>query len=399
MEPTQEQLLNRQNAIADPKPVDLPTISPNDIGQPIVQVPTPKINIRPEPALDPLIKSASDFIKISDEQIAADKATSDLVSTLDSQPSRASVRKAAEDTFGVQSRRDAVSKYSARLAQLNAEAENVQSQIDRQYGSTDALQGFVDARANAIRGKINEERRLAAADLSAAQGDLGTALDQVDKSITDTFADRQDKIDSRKLWIASLENAASRADSRNSKILSMALAKQKEMYDQETKQIEEDKQITKDIRLFALNALANGASDLIVRKIRSAKTLDEAIQFGGKYVIDPADMARMRSSSTARSTVKPLDAADIAKLIEAGFDARPGDTMSMVASRNNVDANTEVAAALGEAPAAGATQTDSGFGAGLFDSLGSVFTGVKNLFFDNPNSSEALDAELKAKGL
>lgn len=326
------------------KPVNVPTITPNDFGPAKITPPMAAPSIAPTQSFQSLIDEARQFITKTntESQLNAEKGA--LVKDMATATPISTIRQNAYDAYGIQNKVTAVNNYANQLADLERQANEVQAKIETQYGAGE-YQGFIDSRANAIRNKINIQRNDIATSMKVSQNDLNSAMEFVDRAVADATSEQKQRIDARKEWISALEDSLQLEENRNNKAISYALDETKKIQEKEEKKLEEEKQTLKDIRILALNALQNGASEATISKIRSAKTVDEAISIGGRLILEP------KASSPSPKVAGPLTPLDIGRLTELGYVVQIGDTLADAAARNRATSEAISSVLTSNAPA------------------------------------------------
>ncbi len=166
------------------------------------------------------------------------------------------------------------------------------------------------------------------AQIDALKSEITASLDKVDKAIQIKYEGIRQQIKLKEYQLDILERQIDRMDAERRKVLSALIEEKKAQLKIQEQKIKQEAQEEKDRQLMILNAMVNGAPQWLIAKLNQAKSLDEVIQLGGKYVVNPKDLAYIRNSyKSSSSRVRPLSPNELAKLYEIGYTANPGDTI------------------------------------------------------------------------
>lgn len=193
---------NTINAFSSPTPKRDNIINVNnlDSGIDMGNMPTATPQKPTQTDFSGMLQTAQDFYKEDEATTLERQRQQGIVSALQGQGGREEMRTGLEEELGVGKKRDVMTRASSKMQQLQAEEDTLYDQMRQEEAegrglrTTSAFQGEATRRAR----RIGIDKRYAAADLMAAQGDFQGAMSQVNQAVDDTFADRTDALNSQK---------------------------------------------------------------------------------------------------------------------------------------------------------------------------------------------------------
>jgi hypothetical protein len=263
----------------------VPVITPGSMtpATPITTTPTP---VTPVPDVSTL-QSQIDAINA---QYAAPlpnegniKTLQQRVMDLSGQTNQEDVRRAQlEADPALQAKRQQVQDLTAQADALVAESKAIPIRIQQEFAGQGVTAGGV-APIQTAQLRNNAIQALSVGSLlSASQGNLSLALDQVDRAVKAEFEPKKAELKTARENLDMLMNdpAISREEKRRADIASATLNWQEA---QQAKQ-EAERKSTLDL---AAKLGAYGVDSSILKQIQSAKTFDEAFAFAAPYMQDP----------------------------------------------------------------------------------------------------------------
>lgn len=349
MEPTQQQLLNRQRDANTPATVTLPNISmPSPVAQPIsadsltqkqtplnvpYTPPAPPQPFNPTAVLDSAKQYMSQMQNPQDQQI--NSIEQQLTALGVETPSIASVRQNANAQYNIQGLTKNVNDLYAKQLDLAAQRENVPQKVNDVYSQSDALQGFLDARTVAIQNRIASSERLNAATLQAAQGNLASAQSLATQAVEDQFKDIELKQQNLREQRQFILDAAARNEIKLSRAQELAIKEAESKQALVDKQIAQQKEDKKTVEGFIAQAIAQAQYDgkplpqSLIEKARNAATPNDALYTLAPYLVDyEAKAMALLDRQYKEAQLGKLNAeADVekAKAIQAAMAAAGGD--------------------------------------------------------------------------
>ncbi|MEA3429817.1 MAG: peptidoglycan-binding domain-containing protein [Nanoarchaeota archaeon] len=160
----------------------------------------PEPTMRKTPDFNNLLKTAQDFYKQDEVTTLERERQQGIVTALQGQGGRADLLASLGDEAGLGTKREAMTAASGKLERLQAEEDTLYDQMRQEESegrglrTTSAYQGESTRRAR----RIGIDKRYAAADLLATQGDYQGALEQVNQAVEYEFADRADMLTAQK---------------------------------------------------------------------------------------------------------------------------------------------------------------------------------------------------------
>lgn len=155
---------------------------------------------------------------------------------------------------------------NSQLAQTKAEYDN----LIAAEGSRNIPKAFVTGRQNQLRQRAAVELGGLAAMVEAAQGNLETANNLIDKTIEREYQPILDEIDLIKTQLEINRDQLSRADQKRADLLNFLM-------DERNRRITTEMNTKKEIMSIASQAAANGASSSVVKSIMNATSEEEAL--------------------------------------------------------------------------------------------------------------------------
>jgi len=242
------------------------------------------------PAPQP-VSTPPDFTKLTSAEQQAQgnyasgsKSLADLLGILATRDQFTTEQQANQDVIGKQK---AVNDYTNQIKALQQEAQGIslQEANDQNKARLDAsgkgiTTGVLGSQQRGIGVATNELRLQNAikqysvgAQLSAAQGDLASALNYVDQAVKLKYQGVEAQIEAQKANLQAIQASPEYTSAQKKQAAAMEL--QLDTY-KEQKAVEREN--TKSIQALALQALQNGAPAVIVNKIANSKDLSEAMQ-------------------------------------------------------------------------------------------------------------------------
>lgn len=173
-----------------------------------------------------------------------------------------------------EAKRQQISSLVARANALSAEAQAIPLQMQQQIqegGANVTKGGIAPIQTAALRNNAIQALSTGAL-LSAAQGDLTSALDQVDRAVAAEFEPIKAQLAAKRANLEMLMNdpATTREEKRRAALAEVQLKKI------ETEQATKEEN-RKSIQALALQAQENGAPDVIVNNIMKSQDMESAI--------------------------------------------------------------------------------------------------------------------------
>lgn len=340
------------NDIATPaKPLTLPTYTPPD---------TPQTT-----DLQDLVTQAEKFFQPSPQELEL-KRQQEQVADLTGQSLTKNQRRAElEIDGGIDEKNSRLQSLTNQLRNLNAQAAQASATAEDRLAPTFAITG---EQAGIERQRAVKQLGIAAQQ-QAVQGEIGLAMDLVDRALAAEFEPIEAQLATLELQMRATQDALDRGDIRKTNALNMALSEQTRLIAEQKQVIADQKTEKKDIQVLALSAAENGASDSEVRQILASGSFEAALQ-----AATPALRPKPKATSGA---VSVLSADALKKLDEIGFAVQPGDTMTDVSARNQVPEDTVINSAVD------AGDSKDGFFTKIGNSIKNFFGGNTNQDFVN----------------
>lgn len=268
--------------IRTPKPITSEAMAPAEA----IKFPEPKVS-QPSGSLDlsSFIKDAQNLYNTGNEQDKADRNTLQGMLLGELQGSRTADRAASETNLGVQAKREAAQKSATNMQMLQAEADTLEQRAQASVRGQGVTEGGLRPIMSAQQRDLNSRQRFAAAEYLATQGDLTSALQQVDQAVNDKYIDQQTNIDNLKTNLSFVQQKIDEGTIKADKVMTAALNERNRILDLQQKALEEQKEEEKGVQKVAMTLAEYGVDPNLVK---GAKTVDEAISMAGTNLQAPA---------------------------------------------------------------------------------------------------------------
>ncbi len=210
---------------------------------------------------------------------------SDIITQLYGGEGEQATRSKLEADPAVEAKRQQVLDLSSRAQALQNEqlAIPLQIQQDAQAGGANVTKGGLQPiQTAALRNNAIQSLSVGSL-LSAAQGNLSLALNQVDRAVKAQFEPLRNELEARKanLELLMSDPNITREQNRRAEIAKLSLAFQES-------QIQKQETNKKSVLDLAAKLGSFGVDNDILTKVQDAKTFDEAMRIAGPYLQDPA---------------------------------------------------------------------------------------------------------------
>lgn len=249
-------------------------------GADLAQTPTPNFQT-PQP--QPIFR-AEDIevpeLKLTEPEKEAGDLSKQIQALNEQIIGQSAFRTAQEQELGVGGLRKTQTDLTNQLRSLQAEAKALE--ITPEFERRATLQPFAEGeRGRALR-DVAVRSLIVGANLQAAQGNLASALDQVDRAVAQRFDPIKEEIKVKKANLDLILDSpeASLADKRRAQ-------QQKNAQDTRLRQIEIQEREQDAIWKIGLEAAGAGADAITLRKIQQAKTASEATQLAAPFLKKP----------------------------------------------------------------------------------------------------------------
>ena len=391
MEPTEQQLQNRQTALAgnvipastlDSQQAlfDIPDLAPLepisfDPQQAIARANTLVQGMRPEGEAD-LTRTEGQISDVS--RAAAQKETR---------------RAQLEQEKDIPALTQRVTDLSNTLNMLDRDRQAIPIALQEEsLGRGRTAGGIEPIEQSRLRTNAIQTLSTAAA-LEATTGNLNTAISLIDRAVNAEFAPLEAELNRLREQRNFIADRVQRGEVRLSNAQSLAMAQMERDIQVRDQQIETAKEQRKGVQEIMATAASYGADSIVLEKIKNAKTVDDAIAIAGKSLQNPEMLLRMRSLE-ADITLKALETQmrrqEIALLKQGATDDGAiimvenalvmDDTLTALASHSGL--STRVGATPATRSAASgkehlfAVGTGAAAGAGAGAAFGAPFFGV-----------------------
>lgn len=227
-----------------------------------------------------------------------ERSVAELTGQLAQEPSR---RAQLEGTPEMESKRQQISSLVARANALSAEAQAIPLQMQQQIqegGANVTKGGIAPIQTAALRNNAIQALSTGAL-LSAAQGDLTSALDQVDRAVAAEFEPIKAQLAAKRANLEMLMNdpASTREEKRRAAVAEVRLTG----LEQEQTRKEEEK---KSIYNLASKLAEFGVNSDISTKVQNAKSFEEAFAIASPYMQDPEKKISLENAKLDMSLTK-----------------------------------------------------------------------------------------------
>lgn len=235
----------------------------------------------PNPSIEPVPTVPTLDSILSFEETPADRRQQtildDTADTATKLAQEETFRIQQEQELGLNARKATVRDLTSQFNSLNVEADAIPLQIQEEFTGRGATSGGVES-IQTSRLRNNTIRRLGvSAALNAANGNLATAMDQVETAVRAKFAPLRAQLEAKKAQLAALEPTLDREEKRRAAVKQAKYAERERLLDKQ----EADR---KGVYEVMLQAAAAGADAVTIRKIQDAKTPGEAVAAAGSVL-------------------------------------------------------------------------------------------------------------------
>ena len=263
----------------------------------------PQTPIQPVLTEQPQVPVVSPYTLTADETQAETQETdlSKLIAGLTAEtstPFQEDARLKAEEAQGISAKKSALAGLQNTQKSLLAESQGIQLQLQQdiqnqqnlaQQGGANVTKGGLAPQTRALQTVANQSLLSNAikqygnnASLAAAQGDLASAMDYVDRAIQAEFLPKEKALAVAQANLTNLQKSGTltraqqkRADERQALI------------DAQRDTLETAKEDKKSIQNLAVQLSRFGVDPTITRKVQGATSFDDALSIASPYMQDP----------------------------------------------------------------------------------------------------------------
>lgn len=255
-----------------PAPISADVLS----GTPLPKLPQPTeppLPIAPSlPSIDDLFTDQKTPLeeKFEDSTIETAKTQGELAG-------ESGFRAQQEDQFAVAAKRATAKDLQSRFDTLKAQADQIPLQIQKEFeGRGTTVGGVAPHQTGRLRDVAIQQIGISAM-FNAANGNLSTALDQVESAVKAKFEPLRSKLAAQQAQLAAITPLLSREDKKRAEVQQAKLTERARLLDKQ----EADQ---KTIYETMLAAAEGGADAVTLRSIQSATTPEEAVRLASKVL-------------------------------------------------------------------------------------------------------------------
>ena len=298
--PTEEQkkkalqLANRNLAASGIPTIPLETLqrNPQPLSIPELET-TPPLTFDPAATID-RAKQFADKLTLDTEKDLGivDKSIDAVSKRLTGRESR---RQQLETERNVPQLTQTVNDLSSRLNTLQTEAQATPLQLQQDAEGRGITKGGLAPIQDAALRRNAISTLTTAAQLEAAQGNLSTALELVDRTVDQEFEPLQQELDRLSQQRNVVLDAIERGQIKLTEARELALAELENDIATRQQALDEAKVERVEVQTLAVNARMNGAPESTVRSILRSNSLSEALEQAGSFGVDPTDQQKLQS--------------------------------------------------------------------------------------------------------
>lgn len=191
----------------------------------------------------------------------------------------ADFRKEQFEDLDIEGRRESLNESRKRLLQLEADANNLQTEVEREFAGRTTSTRAINAMIRKERQDLAVRQRDELALFEALQGDLNTSLELIDEAVQLEFSDEEFELGIRKQQLAEIESQLTADETQQ-------YEEQQAIIAEEENRIEAQKQEKKEIRKLVLTAVGNGADAVTRQAMLNSPGIDTAIEIGARFLKD-----------------------------------------------------------------------------------------------------------------
>lgn len=221
------------------------------------------------PSIESIISNVTDTTTPTQER--RDEITSEISEETDKLAGQREFRTEQQEELGISKKERTVQDLTNRLNQIKAQEQQIPLQVQQEFEGRGATASGVEP-IEASRLRKNAIRALGvSAGLEAAQGNLATAQEQVDRAVEQEFGPIKDKIETLRSNLELIRPQLDREQKRRATLLDQKLAERE-------RNIEEQQTERKNIYDVMTTAAENGADASTLNQIQNASSRGEALR-------------------------------------------------------------------------------------------------------------------------
>jgi len=263
-------------------------ISSTELASEVNPLSLPSFNQTSPQELQGVISSVPDFGSIvgqttgdSGTALLQDDLRSEILRSLQTLQGRDQAQAEAETAAGLPEQNRQLQELSGRLGQLRAESLAIPLQIQEEFTGRGVTAGGVEPIQTARLRQNAIQSLTLGAQAQALQGNIALAQEQVNRAVDLQFAPEENRLKYLSTAYEMNKDALEREDKQRADRLKLQI-------DERNRILEDNKEQQKGIYNIMNTVSSFGAPQSVVDKLRTARSIDEAISIASPYMQDPA---------------------------------------------------------------------------------------------------------------